>query len=76
MRVVGIPIGEGVQVFMLLDGVLTEMITCKSASYHLKFHMRTIRQYVDEGKLIGINVDGRLWLSKASVNQFLMRRDN
>ena len=71
-----IPIGKDVQVFMIVDSVLTEMVTCKSAAYHLNFSMRTIRQWADEGKLIGINVDGRLWLTKDSVEQCLKRRDN
>jgi len=74
--VVGIPIGEGMQVFMLLDGMLTEMITCKQASYHFNFSMRTIQQWADEGKLIAINVEGRLWLSKESVQECVMARDN
>jgi hypothetical protein len=69
-------VGEGRQFFVLLDGMLTEMITSKQAAYHLNFSMRTIRQYADEGKLIAINVDGRLWITKASVEECLMRRDN
>lgn len=69
-------VGEVEKVFFVVDSMLTEMMTAKSAAYHLKYHQRTIRKFCDEGKLIGINVDGRLWVTVESVNEFPMRLDS
>jgi len=67
--------GEGVQVFMLLDGMLTEMMTVKQAAYRLKYHERTVQRWADEGKLIAINVEGRLWLDAAQINSVAVALD-
>jgi excisionase family DNA binding protein len=67
--------GEGVQVFMLLDSVLTEMITCKQAAYRYNFHVRTIQKWVDEGKLIAINFERRWWIPLAEIEAFVLTHD-
>lgn len=61
-------VGEVVQVFFVVDGMLTEMITVKQAAYRLKYHERTIQRWADEGKLIAINVEGRVWVDAAQIN--------
>jgi len=60
-------IGEGIKVFIEIDGVLTQMITVKQAAYHLKYHERTVQRWADEGKLIAINVGGVLWLDAVQI---------
>jgi predicted site-specific integrase-resolvase len=67
--------GEGVQVFMLLDSVLTEMLTVKQSAYHLKYSIRTIQQWIGEGKLIAINVDNRNWIPRSEIDR-IHARDN
>ena len=68
--------GEGVQVFMLLDSVLTEMLTVKQAAYHLKYSIRTLQQWIDEGKLIAINVDNRNWIPRYEIDRINARDHN
>jgi len=65
--------GEGVQVFMRLDGMLTEVLSIKSAAYRLKYSIRTIQQWIDEGKLIAINVDNRNWIPISEIDRITAR---
>lgn len=68
--------GEGMKIFFLVNGMLTEMLTVKQASYHAKYSERTIQQWADEGKLIAINVEGRWWLDAAQIYSLVAARDN
>lgn len=62
-----LPIGESIKVFLAVDGMLTEVLSVKSASYRLKYSVRTIQQWCDEGKLIAINAEGRWWIPIAEI---------
>jgi len=67
--------GEGMKVFFLVDGMLTEMLTVKQASYHAKYSERIIQQWAGEGKLIAINVEGRWWIDAAQIYSLVAARD-
>jgi hypothetical protein len=73
MRVVGMTVGEGMQVFIVVDGVLTEVLTVETASYHYNYAKTTLRQWADEGKLIAYKLAGILLIDKASLEHFLKR---
>lgn len=60
-------IGEVEKVFLLIDSVLTEVLTVKQASYHLKYHQRTIQRWADEGKLTATYFGGVLWLDAVEI---------
>jgi len=68
-------VGEGVQVFMYFNSVLTEMLSCKQAAYHYNFSIRTIQKWIDEGKLIAINFEGRWWIAKDEIEVFVKTHD-
>lgn len=68
-------VGEVEKVFMLLDGMLTEMVSVAMASYRYKYSVRTIRQWSDEGKLITVEIEGRRWITVESIDRHL-RRDS
>lgn len=59
--------GEVTKVFLMIDSVLTEVLTVKQAAYHLKYHERTIQRWADEGKLTATNFGGVLWLDAVEV---------
>jgi len=69
-----IPIGEGMQVFMVVDGVLTEMLTVKQAAYRYNFSFRTIQKWIDEGKISPVEIEGRNWIKKADLDKRIMTR--
>lgn len=60
-------VGEVTKVFLLIDTVLTEVLTVKQAAYHLKYHERTIQRWADEGKLTATYFGGVLWLDAIEV---------
>lgn len=68
--------GEVGQVFMMVDGMLTEMLTVKQAAYHLKYSVRTLQQWIGEGKLIAISIDNRNWIPRHEVDRIKARDDN
>lgn len=70
-----VPIGEGMQVFIAVDGVLTEVVSVKTASYRLQYSIRTIQQWCDEGKLIAINAEYRWWIPVNEIER-VKTRDN
>ena len=67
--------GEGMKVFLEIDDMLTEVLTVKLAAYRYNFSVRTIRQWIDEGKVSAIDLDGR-WLIPVPEIDRLARRDN
>jgi len=67
--------GEGVQVFIMVDGMLTEVLSVMTVAYRYNFAERTIRQWCDHGKLIAINVEGRWWIPTSEIESYLARRD-
>lgn len=70
-----IMVGEVVKVFSCVESVLTEMLTVKQAAYRYNFHVRTIRKWCDEGKLIALKIDN-LWLIPIpEIEAFLKRND-
>lgn len=66
--------GEGRQFFISIDGVLTEMLTVKQAAYRYKFSFRTIQQWIGEGKIEPIEIEGRNWLKKEDLESRIMMR--
>lgn len=66
--------GEGMKFFLEIENVLTEMLTCKQAAYHYNFSIRTIQQWIDEGKISGIQIEGRFWVSKSEIETFVKAR--
>lgn len=66
--------GEGVQVFMCFNSVLTEMFTVRQAAYHYNFSMRTIQKWIDEGKITPVEIEGRNWLKKEDLEKRIMMR--
>lgn len=68
-------IGEGRRIFILQDGMLTEVLSVKSAAYRLKYSVRTIQQWCDEGKLIAINAEFRWWIPITEIER-VKARDN
>lgn len=68
-------IGEGAIFFLYVDSVLTEMLSVKQAAYHYNFHVRTIQQWIDEGKIIAINFERRWWIPKSEIEAFVQTRD-
>lgn len=69
-------IGEVEKVFLQIDSVLTEMLSCKQAAYHYNFHHRTIRKWAEEGKIKAIEFEGRWWIAKIDLEAFLKRNDH
>lgn len=67
-------IGEVTQVFFVVDGMSTEMLTVKQAAYHYNFSFRTIQKWIDEGKIIPIEIEGRNWIKKADLDKRIMAR--
>jgi excisionase family DNA binding protein len=65
--------GEGMKIFLEVDGMLTEVFTPMFASYHLKYSRRTIQQWIDEGKLIAYKVRGQWWIPKHEINRIRWR---
>lgn len=66
--------GEGMRIFLQTGDMLTEVLTVNIAAYRYNFSVRTIRQWIDEGKLSAINLDGR-WLIPVSEIDRHTRRD-
>lgn len=67
-------IGEVQQVFFVVDSVLTEMLTVKQAAYHYNFSFRTIQQWIAEGKIAPIEIEGRNWIKKADMESRILMR--
>lgn len=67
-------IGEGRRFFILVDGMLTEMLTVKQAAYHYNFSFRTIQQWIDEGKIIPIEIEHRNWVKKEDMESRVKTR--
>lgn len=65
--------GEGMKIFLEVDGMLTEVITTELAAYRYNYAKTTIRQWADEGKLIAYKVAGVLLIPIVSIEQFLER---
>lgn len=62
------------KVFIQLDEYMpTQVFTVKQASYHLKYSVRTIHQWIDEGKLIAHKVCGILWIPYYEINRIAWR---
>jgi hypothetical protein len=68
-------VGEGMKIFLQVDGMLTEVMTVMSASYHLKYAHRTIQQWCDEGRLIAWNFEGRWLIDAVQVKSLAIARD-
>lgn len=65
--------GEGMKIFIELNGMLTEVLTVKLVAYRYNFSVRTIRQWIDEGKLSAINIDGRWFISVTEIDRHTRR---
>lgn len=68
-------IGEGRRFFIMIDSVLTEVLSCKQIAYHYNFHIRTVRKWIDEGKLFATEFEGRWWIPKDEIEAFLKGND-
>jgi len=68
-------IGEGRQFFILIDGMLTEVLTCRQAAYHYNFTIRTIQKWIDEGKISAIEIEHRFWIPKKEIEAFAKAND-
>jgi excisionase family DNA binding protein len=66
--------GEGRRYFIMIDDMLTEMLTVKQAAYHYNFSFRTIQKWIDEGKLSPIEIEGRNWIKKSDIEQRILVR--
>jgi hypothetical protein len=60
-------IGEGRRFFILIDTVLTEVLSCKQAAYHYNLSIRTIQRWIDEEKLFATDFEGRWWIPKDEI---------
>ena len=69
-------IGEGRKFFIEIDGMLTEVLSCKQVAYRYNFSIRTIQQWVDEGKLFATDFEGRWWIPKSEIEAFVLARDH
>lgn len=67
--------GEGMKLFLEVDGMLTEVITVVQAAYHLKYHHRTIQRWCDEGRLIAFNFEGRWFIDAAQIKSVALALD-
>jgi hypothetical protein len=67
--------GEGMQLFLEVDGMLTQVFTVKQTSYHVKYSVRTLHQWIDEGKLIAYKVANMLLIPESEINR-IRWRDN
>jgi hypothetical protein len=65
--------GEGMQIFFMVDDMLTEVLSIKLASYRYNFSVRTIRQWCEEGKLIAYELDGRWWIPTSELDRHTRR---
>jgi excisionase family DNA binding protein len=65
--------GEGMKIFLQVDGMLTEVITTELAAYRYNYAKTTIRQWADEGKLIAYKVAGVLLIPVSEIDRFLKR---
>lgn len=68
-------IGEVEKVFLQIDNMLTEVLTIMSATYHLNYSKRTIRQWCDEGKIEAFKV-ANVWFIPMAEIERLKRRDH
>lgn len=68
-------VGEGRQFSILIDSVLTEVLSCKQAAYHYNLSIRTIQKWIDEGKIYAIDFEGRWWIPKAEIETFVKAND-
>lgn len=59
---------------MMLDDMLTEMLTVKQAAYHYKIPFRTIEKWIDEGKIIPVRIEHRNWLKKSDLEMRIKTR--
>lgn len=66
-------VGEVHKVFFEVDGMSTEVLSIRMASYRYKYSMRTIRQWCNEDKLIAIEFEGRNWITVESIDRHLRR---
>jgi hypothetical protein len=68
-------IGEVDKVFLQSGDMLTEVLTIMSATYHLNYSQRTIRQWCDEGKIEAFKV-ANVWFIPITEIARLKRRDH
>jgi len=68
-------VGEGMKIFLEVDGMLTEVLTLKSAAYHYNCPARTIQQWIDEGKLIAYQIEQRWFIPKYAFETRIASRD-
>jgi len=69
-------IGEVEKVFLQIDSVLTEMLSCKQAAYRYNFSQRTFQQWCDEGKLKAVDFEGRWFIPIAEIERHVSTRDH
>jgi predicted site-specific integrase-resolvase len=67
-------IGEGRRFFLEIDSVLTEVLTVKQAAYHYNYSFRTIQKWIEEGKIIPIEFEGRNWIKKSDMESRILIR--
>ncbi len=58
------------QVTMCLDGVSVPVVPLSVAAARLGYSKRHTRQLCDEGKLIGLKVDGHWWVLERSIEVY------
>lgn len=68
-------VGEGRRFFILIDSVLTEVLSCKQAAYHYNFSIRTIQKWIDEDKIFATEFEGRWWIPKNEIEAFVTTND-
>lgn len=66
-------VGEGRRFFILIDSVLTEVLSVAQAAYHYKYSVRTIRQWIDEDKIFATEFEGRHWIPKKELDRHTRR---
>jgi len=66
-------IGEGMKLFLQVDNVLTEVLSCRLAAYRYNFSIRTIRQWIDEDKIKSYEIDGRHWIPVSELDRHTRR---
>lgn len=67
--------GESIKVFLEIDGVLTQVLTVKQASYRYNCPSRTIQQWIDEGKLIAHQIEQRWFIPLDAFETRIATRD-
>lgn len=68
-------IGQGRRFFILIDSVLTEVLSCKQIAYHYNLSIRTVQRWIDEGKLFATEFEGRWWIPKNEIEAVVKTLD-